>query len=72
MKDLSHMDVCRKTPRQMLPNALELASSEFVDLDLAFREDMANNHLIQYALSLGLLYMEFCDSIHKSNGNRIL
>ena len=68
------------TPEQrwkVIPLAIEKLISDFVDIsyptDLVTKD--GNDHVLEYAkelMSLGLLLMEFTDSIHEGDGERIL
>ena len=67
--------------RRILLDALHKLLRRFVDLSVTFQEDVCSNEQRQvdtvheYAkevLSLGLLLLEFKDSVHEGDGNRIL
>ena len=78
--DLFPDDCAALTPEQrwkVMSLAIEKLISDFVDIsyptDLVTKD--GNDHVLEYAkelLSLGLLLMEFTDSIHEGDGERIL
>ena len=66
--------------RRILLDSLECVHTSFVDLDLIFSEEESIyrqpsiNTVNLYAkevLNLGLLFLEFCDSVSEGDGNRI-
>ena len=66
--------------RRVLLDATKSVYTSFVDLDLVFSEDVNSdrqqpldtvNEYAKEVLSLGLLFLEYCDSIREGDGDRI-